>query len=307
MTRHASQAPRHACRAPRAWIRSLGVVVLSTALATAGCGGDNGPGTGDANGLGADRERVRSPSEGGFLSWTPVVMQALSAGCDSIGRGCAGAELRFPLIQGDDPVSEASRSWIEARVLEAYLFEEPGSERAKATRTPQGVVRGFIAAYDELIDSFPDETLHGWVLEREAEILVAHGPIVLLRASEWTFTGGAHGNMWEVFENLDSRDGSSVTLERLVGDRGMEPLRQLADRQLRAQFEVSAETPLSQAGFFDDVLELVPNFRVEEPGIVLHYNPYAIGPWALGIVEIFLPWSAVDPLLLPEARVFRPS
>jgi hypothetical protein len=280
---------------------SLGTVVLLAA-----CGGDGNGGRGKGLGNGADggagASSYRDPADGGLLLWTPVGVEAISSGCDEVGPGCAGASLRFPLIQGDDPLSEAARNWIEARILEPYLFE--GS--AAPLRTPEQVVREFIGAFDEIADEFPGEKLHGWTLEREADILAAHPPLVVLRAKEWTFTGGAHGNAWEVYENLDSRDGSSVTLERLVGEAGMEPLRLLAERRLRAQLELAPGTPLTEGGLFADELELVPNFRVEKAGVVLHYNPYAIGPWALGMVELLLPWEDVDSLLLPDARIFRP-
>ena len=114
----------------------------------------------------------------------------------------------------------------------------------------------------------------------------------------YEYTGGAHGNRYLLIQNYDLETGDMVNEQDLFIDDYYEPLKSLLLEALIAQTdEAETRKDLRRLGY--SVADVVPNenFYVTDEGITYVYNPYEIAPYAMGCIEIFLPWETVRPLI----------
>jgi hypothetical protein len=124
--------------------------------------------------------------------------------------------------------------------------------------------------------------------------------LVLTKTTE-SYLGGAHGNTSTVCFVIDPVAVKQLTLDDIFGSR--EELRRLLEAELRRQYQLPEGAPLSEAGFFEDSIELPENFfpAEEAPGdasggspkdsLSMHFlwNIYEIAPYVMGTIEVSLP------------------
>lgn len=114
----------------------------------------------------------------------------------------------------------------------------------------------------------------------------------------YEYTGGAHGNRYLLIQNYDLETGDMVNEQDIFIDDYYEPLKTLLLNALIAQTDnAESKRDLRRMGY--SVADVVPNenFYVTQEGITYVYNPYEIAPYAMGCIEIFLPWETVRPLI----------
>lgn len=101
------------------------------------------------------------------------------------------------------------------------------------------------------------------------------------------YTGGAHGMHGQHVRNYSLSGGYRLELCDLFDEAQMQGLRQLVREKLYAQFGVSSDEGLAEQGFFPEYIDTTENFAMTpDGGIVFYYNPYDIGCYALGSVEV---------------------
>ena len=110
----------------------------------------------------------------------------------------------------------------------------------------------------------------------------------------FSFRGGAHGIMTVSYLCFDAKTGQHLTEADLFKEGYEEPLTELL--QAAAVGSLAYEEEL--ADLLDTSL-VTPNgnFVMDEDGIVWAYQPYEVGPYALGIVTSTLYWDQLKPLL----------
>ncbi|MGM9824892.1 MAG: RsiV family protein [Paludibacteraceae bacterium] len=114
----------------------------------------------------------------------------------------------------------------------------------------------------------------------------------------YEYNGGAHGNRYLLIQNYDLQTGDAVSEQELFIDDYYEPLKALLLEALIAQTdEAETKKDLRRLGY--SVADVVPNenFYVTPEGITYVYNPYEIAPYAMGCIQISLPWDTVRHLL----------
>lgn len=106
----------------------------------------------------------------------------------------------------------------------------------------------------------------------------------------YQFTGGAHGFTTRLAFNYNLNSGKRIGYKDLF-----EPC---VDYKNIIISEVSRRIEMNPQNYFDDALETVKKFTDEQPfyikkrGIVVYYGLYEIAPYAAGIQEFFIPFSA---------------
>ena len=113
--------------------------------------------------------------------------------------------------------------------------------------------------------------------------------------SYYSFRGGAHGI--QTLSNIvfDAKTGEQVQETDLFAPGYEAPVAQLL--RLAVQSSMEEEDPeLMQLVHLEEV---VPNgnFSVGENGMEWFYQPYEVGPYALGIVSASLSWEDLKPFL----------
>lgn len=121
--------------------------------------------------------------------------------------------------------------------------------------------------------------------------------VVVLDIDNYSFTGGAHGMNVVTALNWDTRAQRVVTLKDwlLPGQEAAFWREAKAAHQRWLQLQPDAKS-LADGWPFDktDVMALLP------AGLVLKYQPYSIGPYALGTPEIVIPYERLSGIFKPE-------
>jgi hypothetical protein len=124
--------------------------------------------------------------------------------------------------------------------------------------------------------------------------------LLSLAFEHYQYSGGAHGNYTCAYASFDLATGRKLVLSDVFApghERGL--LAKLADR-LRQRYQLPAGAPLADAGFYEEEIELTENFYLTDQGIGFYYSPYSIAPYAMGAIEIFLPFSECRAWLQPK-------
>ncbi len=110
--------------------------------------------------------------------------------------------------------------------------------------------------------------------------------LVSYTISRWSYTGGAHGIYAIEYHTYSLAEGYELTAGELFGEDRLPQLDSLIRRRIHEEYGTTDDEGLSALGFFPDEIGVTENFRVTADGVVFHYNPYDIGCYALGPVEV---------------------
>lgn len=136
-----------------------------------------------------------------------------------------------------------------------------------------------------------DETAPRWetqmemAVESEARVV---DTLLVYTISRSSYTGGAHGMYSVNCHNYSIAGGYELALSDLFNASQQETLLGLIRNKLYEQFDVSSDEGLVAQGFFPEYIATTENFEVTEDGITFYYNPYDIGCYALGGVEVHI-------------------
>jgi Protein of unknown function (DUF3298) len=110
--------------------------------------------------------------------------------------------------------------------------------------------------------------------------------LIVARIDGYEYTGGAHPNSWVTTMVFEAATGDRVGLNDLLGG---DYLAVLAD---------AAQTQLADIEPYPEGIEPTErNFAAWEPiddGMLVTFQPYQVGPYALGLPTITVPWDAFD-------------
>lgn len=106
---------------------------------------------------------------------------------------------------------------------------------------------------------------------------------VITRSS---YTGGAHGIYGTECYNYSLAGGYEITTVDLFTEAQLERLNRLIREDICEQYGVRSDEELETKGFFPEYIGVTENFLVTPEGITFYYNPYYIGCYALGSVEV---------------------
>lgn len=109
----------------------------------------------------------------------------------------------------------------------------------------------------------------------------------------YSFQGGAHGLSGNEALLFDLTDGHLVPEDEFFIPGFRDELAGLLTDRL---YESMDDADAYEALFAKDI-EPNGNFRISQAGVTYIYNPYSIGPYYLGTIEVTVPWEEVEPLL----------
>ena len=159
------------------------------------------------------------------------------------------------------------------------------------TESPEGAcaLENFIAV--ALAEDVPRE-IPAWDKSSKYEIICRDADKVSYRATEYQYTGGAHGSTFVQVGTIDRKTGRKYKLADIVPEiRRGELLRKvredIAIRRYEAKSYVEWRTR-KEIAFFDEP-QLTENFYFDDQAIHFIYNQYEIACYADGIFEAIVP------------------
>lgn len=136
-----------------------------------------------------------------------------------------------------------------------------------------------------------------WSFNASPEIIYNQDDILSFRVDYWSYTGGAHGNPFTLCYNYDLKTGKKLVLsDFLRGTTSPAQVKAAALRRIKLTYEGTLNDDLTDLGFLisDKEFELNEDFYYCPAGINFVYSPYEIGPYAMGFVEVFVPFKALN-------------
>ena len=120
------------------------------------------------------------------------------------------------------------------------------------------------------------------------------------------YTGGAHGIYMTHFLNIDLKNMMPIRLEDLFVEDYKEQVTDLLWNQLMMDKQATTRKELEDMGYVTvGELEPTDNFYLTENGISFFYNVYDIAPYAVGAIEISLPYEMLSHLLSDDFGVIQ--
>ncbi len=142
-----------------------------------------------------------------------------------------------------------------------------------------------------------DEVSSNWEVYDEISILFQKNGLTGFVSSGYEYTGGVHGLYGSVNYTYDSQSEKLMSLEDIFLLNFESILETAINEQLRADMNLAPDAPLSDEGFFVEVVTPTPNFMLSETGITFHYNVYEIAPYAAGSIDIMVPYSVIENII----------
>lgn len=198
-------------------------------------------------------------------------------------------ELLCLSVLNGEAISPADRSVAE-QVTES--FNEQMTTRMDAAREMhRGTMQDAQMGYDVgwAGETYVDET------SADAQIV---GRVISVRLDNYSYYGGAHPNQYAVSLNFDLDAGRMVDPAQLADDP--ESFRTGVAQLLVEKADSMGEEYTS--GYWSDYRDILARWSeaavlFADGGMVVHYSPYEIGPYAMGELELTVSYSELEPLL----------
>ena len=117
---------------------------------------------------------------------------------------------------------------------------------------------------------------------------------VVFKVEHDQYTGGAHPNYFASYVNYDLKNKRVLTYANIFrpgSDDALLPI--LQDALLQNYYAENMDEVAQKSGIFVSDLFVSHEVYLTGEEIVFFYNPYDIGPWAIGTVEIPVPVSSL--------------
>lgn len=172
--------------------------------------------------------------------------------------------------------------------------------REAVDKWSQGIVADYRSTNLELVndmkaegEDFYTSGMLSWTDDIEGSFSGRYKDVVSYTVNEYIYTGGAHGSSGESSVNIDMKTGKRVTEDDLLVAGYKDGLAAL----LTAHLHDALPDQEAYDGLF--IKDIAPNgnFKVSELGLTYVYGQYEIGPYALGIIEVTVPWDELSDLL----------
>lgn len=144
-------------------------------------------------------------------------------------------------------------------------------------------------------------------LDLENSITYYDNYIITMQKELYTYSAGAaHGLHGVGNYTIDRRSKDVISEGDLFIDGYEAELNKVLQRALlKSLGRKNAQEVEKEDGFSITDLSGNDNFRLDAKGMTYTYNPYEIAPYAMGVIEFFVPYEEVRHLLRPQSIIYN--
>lgn len=124
--------------------------------------------------------------------------------------------------------------------------------------------------------------------------------IVAIEQSYYSFLGGAHGNYYSTFLNIDMLQNKSLQLSDVLNIDSAS-LQKILETSFRKDYHLPITKPLTGI-LFDPYLATTDNFYISEKGLLFVYNPYEVAAYAVGQINVFVSYTQLNKYLREDFK-----
>ena len=188
------------------------------------------------------------------------------------------------LVEEDTLLGETPRETIDKFVAQRLAFFKSDYEEAKAEGYSEGVLSNYIS-----------------LIEMTDTVMVVKEGIVSILTKTYENTGGAHPNQTSDAMSFDLVNQTQLTPEVLFKKDSEAKINDLIYQELLRKYQVTTGEELEELGLFNYAdAKVTDNILLTSDGVSFLYNPYEIGAYVVGTVQVDLPYDAVAPYLSDE-------
>lgn len=171
-------------------------------------------------------------------------------------------------------------------IREQLLAQLQGNEQVQETTD----------SLDEIADQFLAEAAEverissaRWQLSGTAERVARRDDLLTVEIKTYRYTGGAHGIPSVEWLNWDLSTGERLSLQQVIAAGQQEKFWELAEAAYQRWLDQQSGTDAEYGDTWP--FQRSEDFRFNDDGLVLRYGVYALGPYAMGPVQLTIPWQ----------------
>jgi hypothetical protein len=204
------------------------------------------------------------------------------------------------------PEGNATKEQFIKQVVRQAFDEKSGAGEIGAVllKSKKEFLASYASEYSTASDKEIGEVPYAYTMDHTSRLLIAYqSPQILTLAHfNYLYSGGAHGNYATSFTTLNLSENKKLQLNEVLNEGGIKALTTLLPKYFRKSNGLKAGVPLTEGGLFEDKLEPNSNFYVTGKGLGFTYSPYEVGPYALGEINVFIPYTELQMYLRPSFK-----
>lgn len=197
--------------------------------------------------------------------------------------------------------------------------ESTVEDEAFDSMTPQQAMDKYIAdytnKYKEISDFFYKEKVklsgetpawYWYQMSIKNNIMFQNDSLLSYAVEYSDYTGGAHGSYRITYTNINLGSLTTISEEDIFIPDYYKRLTEKIVNKLMEQYNASNPDSLLMQGFFA-VDDIVPNnnFWLDDKSIHYTFNQYEIAPYAMGVIDVMVPYSDLTEILIPNGIISR--
>jgi len=136
----------------------------------------------------------------------------------------------------------------------------------------------------------------GYSFETGFQVQFNSQKFISIVLNHYQFTGGAHGNYFALGYNISTDEAKVLTLKDIIREDSFELLTYECEQAILETYEANS---LIEAGTFENEL-VIPedqDFYITPTALVIQFDPYEIGPYAMGEIVAEIPFEKIIDIL----------
>lgn len=219
--------------------------------------------------------------------------------CDTTKNRGVSVSANYFQVLGESSATRSINDSLKAMVASGITnwVDSTALSQTPAARTDlEAGARLFSASYQQMGE---EGRMFGgcWDLQISCDTAYSSPEILTVRQETYTYSGGAHPNTQINFQSFSRRTGHALQLTEVVSDTTA--LLTLVERAFRKQQDIQPGQDLEAAGYFlrDGQFFLPGTFGIGREGLLFLYNPYEIAAYAVGPIQLTVPYTELKELL----------
>ncbi|WP_455591157.1 DUF3298 domain-containing protein [Bacteroides sp.] len=210
----------------------------------------------------------------------------------------------YPVKSSDEKLKDSLTSFfVSACFGEGYIGEQPATVIKDFTTNyvkeyRQDLEPMYLEDEKNKEDSESVGAWYSYYKGIEGHVQFYEKNLLIYRIDYNEYTGGAHGIYMTTYLNMDLINLRPIRLDDIFVDDNKDALTDLLWNQLMADHGAKTREELEDMGY-GSTGEIAPteNFYLEKDGITFFYNVYDITPYAMGTIQVKLPYEIMAHLL----------
>ncbi|MEW5845576.1 MAG: DUF3298 domain-containing protein [Bacteroidota bacterium] len=215
-------------------------------------------------------------------------------GCLQPDSSCFRVVYHFPV-----PIGRGSSRIEKIIVTDLTDFMDEDINRKDFDHLKDMLVKssmGFDSSYVEFVKQFGRNL--EWYIDMDFTQILRTNRLVTFRYEHSSYLGGAHDLYGYHYLNIDLKNSKKLGLNDLFSD--MDRFKAIAQETFTEKF-LKNPADATEYWMADDGSFVLPKeFGLTDKGLLLHYNVYEIASFARGDIELLIPYSHLNDILVDK-------